>query len=256
MYICQSDGVCIEPEDGNSCTALLIVTPCSSLEPGPCTSPATTSADDQIDRHKVWMKSMQGLMGTTCFDSVFSCIRNQNRSGHLAAQSEAMCSARRHFIRSSHTTSTLTTTQYTRLATRMMCSIEAKPLALGCIVCHWYYYYHYTYYYASFPSWPAHDNRPGGIPWTSNLVLVLLQPNQPPTTPSCRNHGQKDSNNHANNASLPRQALGFGIPHDDDADAESGSKNQQHRQQDVVFPAAVTDVTAKDWEKAKHFNAE
>lgn len=96
---------------------------------------------------------------------------------------------------------------------------------------------------------PPYD-RPRRIPGPMNLVLVPLQPNQPP---ACRAHAQKRryaAKYHTQNSVRQSTARNH---HTQPA---RGEHDQENRQREMEWPGVVLEMSAEDWEEAEDFDTE
>ena len=83
-----------------------------------------------------------------------------------------------------------------------------------------------------------------------DLVLVPLQPDQPPARASHAHHRQRRPQNHPQNRVAPASAR------DDHAQSARGEDHEQNGQPEVQGPGMVLEMAAEDWEEAEDFDAE
>jgi len=96
---------------------------------------------------------------------------------------------------------------------------------------------------------PPYD-RPSRVPRPTNLILVSLQTNEPPTSYAHDEPGKDTAKNDANNGSLP--------PTSGDAHAKTttGANNDKSGEHKVARPRDMTKVTSKYGKETKHFDTE
>lgn len=110
---------------------------------------------------------------------------------------------------------------------------------------------------------PADNDRPRRVPGAIDLILVLLQPDQPPAAPAHGDGGYDAADQHAQKAARPGPGLILASAGpitvgsaQDHAHAAARAEDQQHRQNHVVPPAAVARVAPENGEEAEDLNAE
>ncbi|TPX10623.1 uncharacterized protein E0L32_008357, partial [Thyridium curvatum] len=110
---------------------------------------------------------------------------------------------------------------------------------------------------------PTDNNRPRRVPRPVDLVLVLLQADEPPAAPAHRQRRHGAPDHHAQQPAAadgppparprPRPYRGPGQDH---AGAAPRAEHQQHREHDVEAPGAVARVAAEHGRQAKDLDAE
>ncbi|KAK5012449.1 hypothetical protein LTR60_004374, partial [Cryomyces antarcticus] len=93
-------------------------------------------------------------------------------------------------------------------------------------------------------------NGPRRVPRPMDLILVLLQPNQPPAAHAHCKARQQATKHHPRNRCPPATAR------DCDADSTSGARDEEDGEGEVAVPRDVAQVPAEDGEEAKDFDRE
>lgn len=109
----------------------------------------------------------------------------------------------------------------------------------------------------------ADDDGPRRIPRSVDLVLVLLQADQPPAAPAHSDRSDETAHKHAQKTALPRPgrnlarsgrlAVGSAQNH---AHAAAGANDKQHGENDMVLPRPVARITSEDGEQTEDLDRE
>lgn len=105
---------------------------------------------------------------------------------------------------------------------------------------------------------PAY-NRPSWIPRPVYLVLILLQPYQPPATTSHGNYRNEHSDQHACETCFPwkvENALAITTTTDRQSYTTSGAKDKKGSKRDMTTPSALLGISPEYREKPEDFDAE
>lgn len=95
---------------------------------------------------------------------------------------------------------------------------------------------------------PPYD-RSRRVPRAVDLVLVPLQPNQPPT---CCSHAQKRHNTTEDHA---QDSISQSASRNDHTQPARGEHDQKDRQSKMKWPGMVLEMSTEDREEAEDFNA-
>jgi len=92
-----------------------------------------------------------------------------------------------------------------------------------------------------------------------NLILILLQADQPPTTPTHREPRDQHPDHHAHQPTLPGEIpepVAIASMSQDESHAAAGAHDEQRRERDMAAPRAQARVAPKHREQAEDLDGE